>query len=166
MITSAVRGVAVAALTTTFALLPALAHAEEKDADNDIERVELVGFSGYPTTPVRDLKTSEGWTNHLDLYTEVTDGSGKKSLRHAGDGTSECFAVAVQGPEVSAQCTRVLRLKKGTLTLSDMIRYKAGERVTAKTGITAGTGHYHSAYGEGHITLEGRQVRLVLDVDE
>ncbi|MET9523695.1 hypothetical protein [Streptomyces coeruleorubidus] len=166
MITSAVRGVVVAALTTTFALLPALAHAEEKDADNDIERVELVGLSGSDTTPVRDVETSDSWTNHMDLYTEVTDGSGKKTLRHAGDGTSECSAIVVQGPEVTAQCTRVLRLEKGTLTLSDMIRYKPGERVTAKTGITAGTGHYRSAYGEGHIALEGRQVRLVLDVDE
>lgn len=166
MITSAVRGVLVAALTTTFALLPSMAQAEEKDADNDIERVELVGVSGSHTHPVRDLETSDGWTNHLDLYTEGTDDSGKKSLRHVGDGTSECSAIVVQGPEVTAHCTRVLRLKNGTLTLSDVIRYKAGERVTAKTGITGGTGHYHSAYGEGHITLEGRQVRLVLDVDE
>ncbi|GGY01473.1 hypothetical protein [Streptomyces djakartensis] len=166
MITSAVRGLAVAALTSAFALLPASAHAEEKDADNDIERVELVGVSGSDTTPVRDVRTSDGWTNHLDLYTEVTDGSGRKSLRHAGDGTSECSAIAVQGPEVTAACTRVLRLAKGTLTLSDVIRYRSGERVTAKTGITAGTGHYRAAYGEGRITLEGRQVALVLDVDE
>ncbi|MCT9137964.1 hypothetical protein [Streptomyces violarus] len=165
MITSTVRRMVVAALTTTFAVLPAPAHAEGKDADNDIERVELIGISRSDTRPAH-VMAGDDWMTRLDLHTPATDGSGKKTLKPAGEGHSDCSAVKVQGDEVTAQCTRVLRLEKGTLVLSDMITYRPGKRVTAKTGITAGTGQYRSAYGEGYITLEDRQVRLVLNIDE
>ena len=167
MITSAVRGVVVTALTTTLALLPTLAQAEGKDEDNDIERVELLGVSRLDTRPARGIEAGDSWTTQLDLYTPHPTGSDKaEEKRHAGDGQSDCSAVKVEGNEVTAQCTRVLRLEKGTLTLSDMIRYSPPERVTAKTGITGGTGHYRSAYGDGYITLDGRNVHLVLNVDE
>ncbi|WDV54211.1 hypothetical protein PV963_29570 [Streptomyces coeruleorubidus] len=177
MIRSAVRGVAVTALTTTLALLPTLAHAEGKDKDNDIERLELTGISKLDTSPSRFVE-GDSWTTHLALYTpEKKTGkkvkkSNKKQLRYAGDGESECSAVHVDTDpltdqkRLTAQCTRVLRLKKGTLTLSDMITYHPCKRVTAKTAIIGGTGHYRSAYGDGYITLDGRHVHLELNVDE
>ncbi|MFI7013047.1 hypothetical protein [Streptomyces sp. NPDC050164] len=170
MIRSAVRGVAVTALTTTLALLPTLAHAEGKDKDNDIERLELTGITKLDTSPWR-LVAGDSWTTHLALYTTEKK-AGKKQLRYAGDGESECNAIRVNTELLTnhkwltAQCTRVLRLKKGTLTLSDMITYYSHKRVTAKTAIIGGTGHYRSAYGDGYITLDGRHVHLELNVDE
>ncbi|MFI2505724.1 hypothetical protein [Streptomyces sp. NPDC018972] len=172
MITSAVRGVAVTALAATLALFPTLAHAAEEKDEIDTERVELLGISRLDTWPAQGVSTGDAWTNHLDLYakhTAASDGTdaGKgRQLRHVGDGQSDCVAVKVEGHEVTAQCTRVLRMANGTLTLSDMIRYSPPERVTAKTGITGGTGHYRSAYGDGSITIEGRHIHLVLNVDE
>ncbi|MFI2375361.1 hypothetical protein ACH5AO_09855 [Streptomyces sp. NPDC018964] len=171
MITSAVRGVAVTTLAATLALFPTLAHAAEEKDEIDTERVELLGISRLDTWPAQGVSTGDAWTNHLDLYakeTAASDGkdAGKKKLRHVGDGQSECVAVKVQGDEVTAQCTRVLRMANGTLTLSDMIRYSPPEQVTSKTAITGGTGHYRSAYGDGYITIVGRHIHLVLNVDE
>ncbi|GAA3807029.1 hypothetical protein ACFS5L_42520 [Streptomyces phyllanthi] len=166
MIKSAVRGAVVTALTATFALLPSLAHAEEKDKDNDIERVELTGINAFDTMPGR-IRTGDSWVAHLELYAKKTGKPGKKKhLTHVGDGESECSAVRAHGDWVTMQCTRTLRLKKGTLTLSDMITYNRWQSVTAKTAVTGGTGHYRSAYGDGYITLAGRYVHLELNVDE
>lgn len=166
MITSAVRGVVVTALATTFALLPTLAQAEQKDQDNDIERVELVGFNRVATWPSPQGVLKGDWTTPLDLYAPHARKHGKPVLRYAGDGESECAVVRADDREATAQCTRVLRLKNGTLTLSDMINYRPFERVTAKTAIIGGTGDYRSAYGDGYITLDGRRTHIVLNIDE
>lgn len=163
MINSAVRGVVIAA-ATTLALLPAVAaHAEEKDKDNDIEKVTLTGVNVLDTLPkdVEDVEDGDSWVTHTKLYSVKG-----KQLRYAGDAESDCSAVKVYEEELTAQCTRVLRLKKGRLTLSDMITYEPPERVTHKTAIIGGTGHYRSAYGDGYITLEGHRVRLTLNIDE
>jgi hypothetical protein len=166
VIKTAVRGVLVTALTTTFALLPTLAQAEEKDQDNDIERVELTGVNWLDTSPAR-FRTGDDWVTRLELYAEKAKGKpDRKHLKYVGDGESECSAVRAEGNRVTTQCTRTLRLKKGTLTLSDMITYNPRKTVTAKTSITGGTGHYRSAYGDGYITLNGRYVHLELNVDE
>ncbi|GAB2724613.1 hypothetical protein [Streptomyces bullii] len=165
MITTAVRGVVVTALTTTLALLPTLAQAEGKDKDNDIERVELTGVSRLVKSPPR-IREGGSWTTHLELYKTEKTKTNEERTRHVGDGESDCSAVKVERRYVTAQCTRTLRLKEGTLTLSDMITSRPGERVTAKTAIIGGTGHYRSAYGDGYITLDGRHVHLELNVDE
>ncbi|WP_217181542.1 hypothetical protein [Streptomyces sp. AC495_CC817] len=166
MITSAVRGVVVTALTTTLVLLASSAQAEQKDEDNDIEKVELVGVNRVATWPSLDGVVGSTWTTPLDLYTKQVKKSGKPKLRYAGDGESECDVVRARAEAVTAQCTRVLRLKKGTLTLSDMVDYRPLQPVTAKTAIVGGTGHYRSAYGDGYITLDGHRTHIVLNVDE
>jgi hypothetical protein len=173
VIKSAVRGVVVTALTTAFALLPMPAQAEESDADNDIERVELTGVVSHDTSPVLPW-SGASWVTRLKLYTEKKTASGSQ-LRRAGDAQSDCSVIrfSVDRPwpsdhlgHVTTQCTRVLRLRHGTLTLSDMFTYRWGKRVTGKTAIVGGTGRYHSAYGDGYITLDGRRVHLELNVDE
>ncbi|MCC9711106.1 hypothetical protein E4N62_41310 [Streptomyces sp. MNU76] len=166
MITSAVRGVVVTALTTTLVLLATSAQAEQRDEDNDIEKVELVGINRVATWPSLDGVVGSTWTTPLDLYTKQVKKSGKPKLRYAGDGESECDVVRTRAEAVTAQCTRVLRLKKGTLTLSDMVDYQPLRPVTAKTAIVGGTGHYRSAYGDGYITLDGHRTHIVLNVDE
>ncbi|UUU28755.1 hypothetical protein JIX56_01955 [Streptomyces sp. CA-210063] len=164
MINSAVRHTVVAALTTALALLPTTAaQAEESDKDNNIEKVELFGVS-VDTAP-EHIAAGDRWVTHQKLYT-VKKTKGKRTVQYAGKGESECGAVQVSHGEVTSQCTRVLRLKKGTLTLSDMITYRPPKPVTAKTAIIGGTGHYRSAYGEGYITLDGPRTHLELDVDE
>ncbi|WP_217241157.1 hypothetical protein [Streptomyces sp. AC555_RSS877] len=178
MIKSAARGVVVTALTTAIALLPSSAQAEGSDKDNEIERVELTGVTAFDTSP-QHIRTGDRWLTRLELYTENTAKSEKKKPKNektakkssrqplrAGDGESECSAIHVRHHEVTTQCTRVLRLKKGTLTLSDMITYNPHQPVTAKTAIIGGTGHYRSAYGDGYITLDGGYVHLELNVDE
>ncbi|MFE7760774.1 hypothetical protein [Streptomyces sp. NPDC057438] len=167
MITSAVSRVVVTALTTTLVLLPTSARAEQKDEDNDIERIELVGVNRVATWPSLDGVIGSTWTTPLDLYTKhQAKKSGKPKLRYAGDGESECDVVQTRAQAVTAQCTRVLRLKKGTLTLSDMVDYQPLRPVTAKTAIVGGTGRYRSAYGDGYITLDGHRTHIVLNVDE
>jgi hypothetical protein len=184
VIKSAVRGVAITALTTAFALLPTSAQAEGKDSDNDVEKLELTGISRSYTShpPIRgidswmtrleralspgEVRVGDSWATRMDLYTVQKTGANKKQPQYAGDGESSCSVVHVDDARVTAQCTRVLRLKKGSLTLSDMIGYRPGERVTAKTAIVGGTGHYRSAYGDGYITLDGEHIRLQLNVDE
>lgn len=179
MITSAARGAALLALTTTLALLPTQAHAEGKDADNDIEKIVLTGTVRHHPSSLGPLagenwlsravmspmvmKEGDTWTSTMELYT--VDHHGERKAR-AGDGEADCAAVRVEEGRVTAQCTRVLRLEKGSLTLSDMITHEPGKRLTAKTGIIGGTGHYRSAYGEGYITLDGDKVDLELNVDE
>ncbi|MGI5195145.1 hypothetical protein ACQEVY_16140 [Streptomyces sp. CA-288835] len=185
MIKSAVRGVAVTALTTTLVLLPTLAQAEETGQD-DNERLRLTGVNWLDTTP-RWIDVGDDWSTRLQLYTEKTSEKTKKpdkgkaekrdkkqldtdQLQYVGDGASECSAVRVHEDEdvttVTTQCTRTLRLKQGTLKLSDMITYNPEKGVTAKTGIIGGTGQYRSAYGDGTITLDGRYVYLDLLVEE
>ena len=169
MIKSAVRGVVVTALTTTLALLPTLAQAEETGQD-DNERLRLTGVTWLDTTP-ESIEVGDSWATRLKLYTEQTKKTnkkhpGKKQLQYVGDGGSECGAVRVHGNHVTTQCERTLRLKQGTLKLSDMITYDPKAGVTAKTGIIGGTGKYLSAYGEGSITLKGRDVRIDLLVEE
>jgi hypothetical protein len=185
VITSAVRGIAATALGVTCALLPTQAQAEEKDEDNDIEVVELTGTArdyapppGATTAsrwlshlawaplfwvPVLPTREGDSWATRLDLYTVDKT---KKTQLYAGDGESDCTAVRVRDNRVTAQCTRVLRLKKGSLTLSDIVTHEPGKPATAKTAIIGGTGHYRSAYGEGRITFDGSRLRLRLDVDE
>lgn len=166
MINSAVRGAVVATLTTTLALLPAAtAQAGTSDKAKEIEKVELLGVTVLDTAP-EHIKAGDSWGTRLELYSEKKSKKGKKQLRFAGDGQSECGAVHVSHDGVTAQCTRVLRLKKGTLTLSDMITRRPHEPITAKTAIIGGTGHYRSAYGDGYITLIGDHVHLKLNVDE
>ncbi|MFF9776457.1 hypothetical protein ACF1HJ_22710 [Streptomyces sp. NPDC013978] len=166
MITSTVRRLVVTALGTTLALLPTSAQAEQKDQDNDIEKVELVGVNRVATWPSLDGVVGGTWTTPLDLYTQHKKKSGETELRYAGDGESECDVVQTRAQAITAQCTRVLRLKKGTLTLSDMVDYRPLQPVTAKTAIVGGTGHYRSAYGDGYITLDGHRTHIVLNVDE
>jgi hypothetical protein len=161
MINSAVRGaVTVAALTTAFALLPAsAAQADMGNAgDAEIEKVNLTGVKVSGALP-EHVDVGDSWVTYLKLYTP-------KKYKYAGDASSRCSAVRVIGGEVIAQCTRVLRLKKGDLVLSDMIAHKRHQPVTAKTAILGGAGRYHSAYGEGTITLEGDRAHFALNVDE
>ncbi|GAA2446114.1 hypothetical protein [Streptomyces glaucus] len=165
MITSVVRGIAVTALTTTIALLPTQAQAEGSDEDNDIETIELTGVNWLDTSPPH-IRVGDKWVVRLDLYTKRKTGSAERPLQRAGDGQAECSAVQVRGSRVTTVCTRVLSLKKGTLTLSDMITSTPRKPVTAKTAITGGTGQYRSAYGDGYLTLDGRYSHWKLDVDE
>jgi hypothetical protein len=166
VIKSAVRGVVVTALTTTLALLPTLAQAEETGQD-DNERLRLTGVTWLDTTP-ESIEVGDSWATRLKLYTEKTKKNqpGRKQLQYVGDGGSECVAVRIHGDHVTTQCERTLRLMQGTLKLSDMITYNPKSGVTAKTGIIGGTGKYLSAYGEGSITLKGRDVRIDLLVEE
>ena len=169
MIKSAVRGVVVTALSTTLALLPTLAQAEETGQD-DNERLRLTGVTWLDTTP-ESIEVGDSWATRLQLYAEKTKKPDKKQpdkkkLQYVGDGASECSAVRVHENHVTAQCERTLRLKKGTLTLSDLITYNPEVSVTARTGIIGGTGQYLSAYGDGSITLDGRYVHLDLLVEE
>jgi hypothetical protein len=162
VINSAVRGVVVAALSSALALVPAAAaHA---DKDKEIEKVELLGFKVADTRPGY-VEKGDAWVTRLDLYTPKKHKK-QRLLQYAGDGQSRCNAIGVHGDKVTALCTRVLRLKQGTLTLSDMITYESHKPVTAKTGIISGTGRYRSAYGDGYITQGGPYVHFELNVDE
>ncbi|MGR3935072.1 hypothetical protein [Streptomyces sp. BRA346] len=157
MIPSAVRGiVTTAALATALTLLPPSAAGAA--GGGDIEKVDLLGVTMISTKP-RHVEPGDSWKTRLNLYTE-------KKKTYAGNGTSRCDTVRVTAHKLVVQCTRVLRLEKGSLVLSDQVTHKGHATATAKTAIVGGTGRYHSAYGQGTITLAGPLHHFALRVDE
>ncbi|WP_079050041.1 hypothetical protein [Streptomyces torulosus] len=151
------RGVTAAALTAVLALSPHAATAVADSGDDDVVRVRLTGVTAVDTKP-RHVEPGDSWVTHLKLYTP------KKKF--AGDAGARCAAVEATGHRVTAQCTRVLRLKKGEITLNDMITRENRAPITAKTSIAGGTGVYKDAEGEGYITLEGDRVHFDLRVED
>ncbi|MFF7389106.1 hypothetical protein ACFZAE_11785 [Streptomyces scabiei] len=145
-------GVLAAALSTSLCA-PAVADV----GDEDVVRVKLVGHAAYDTTAAH-TEPGDSWTTYLQLH----DPKGK----YVGDAGSRCTLVEADHQRSTAQCTRVLRLKGGEITLNDMISRKGQEPVTAKTSIAGGTGIYNDAEGEGYITLEPRRIVFDLYVDD
>ncbi|MCC9711105.1 hypothetical protein E4N62_41305 [Streptomyces sp. MNU76] len=145
-------GVLAAAFTTSLSA-PAAADV----GDEDVVRVKLVGHAAYDTTAAH-IEPGDSWTTYLQLH----DPKGK----YVGDAGSRCTLVEADQQRSTAQCTRVLRLKGGEITLNDMISRKGQEPVTAKTSIAGGTGIYNDAEGEGYITLEPERIVFDLYVDD
>ena len=168
------RAVTAGALTTAFALslsVPASGTAQAND--NDIVRMQFTGYTTIDTAPgfPFSIETGDNWVTHLDLYTP------KK--KPAGDASSRCAAIQVDGDQLTAQCSRVLRIKGGTISLHDTITRKmekggtfslydtpSPKPLTARTAIVGGTGLYNDAEGEGFMTMKGDQVHFDLHVDD
>ncbi|MDG5805992.1 hypothetical protein P9869_25695 [Streptomyces ossamyceticus] len=151
------RGATAAALTAVLALSPLAATAVADAGDADVVRVRLTGVTAVDTEP-RHVEPGDSWITRLRLYTP------KKKF--AGDAGARCAAVEATGHRVTTQCTRVLRLKKGEITLNDMITRENRAPITAKTSIAGGTGVYKDAEGEGYITLDGDRVHFDLRVED
>jgi hypothetical protein len=151
------RAVTAAALTAVFALSSMSAQAVADVGDEDVVRVQLTGITSGDTSPWF-VKNGDSWVTYLNLY--------DKKKRFAGDASARCSAVEATRQRVTTQCTRVLRLKKGEITLHDVISRVNDSPVTAKTAIAGGTGIYNDAEGEGYITLERDRVHFDLHVDD
>lgn len=156
------RAVTAGALTAAFALsLSVPASAKAKATDDDIVRMKFTGYTTINTAPWY-IDPGDSWITYLDLYTP------KKKL--AGDASSWCTAVEadenLDKNLLTTHCSRVLRLKDGSITLHDMITREGEKPVTAKTAIVGGTGLYNDAEGEGYITLKGDLVHFDLHVDD
>jgi hypothetical protein len=146
----------VGALTAVLTLsLSAQASADA--GDEDIVRMKFTGFTAVDTAP-RSIEPGTGWVTYQDLYTE--------DKKFAGDASARCVAVDADEHRLTSQCTRVLRLKGGEITLHDMITREGDKPITAKTAIAGGTGLYNDAEGEGYVTLEGDRVHFDLYVDD
>ncbi|EKX64673.1 hypothetical protein Sipo8835_26585 [Streptomyces ipomoeae] len=146
----------IGALTSAVTLsltVPAVADA----GDEDIVRVRLVGITQVDRTP-EHIQPGDSWTTYLHLY--------NPKKKFVGDGSSRCTAVEADHNRLTAQCTRVLRLKGGEITLHDMISRQDHRPITAKTSIAGGTGIYNDAEGEGYITLDDHRVVFDLYVDD
>jgi hypothetical protein len=155
IVRSAVTAGALAAALT----LSLSSQATADVGDEDIERLKLVGVIKTDSSPYYTL-TGDSWTTYMHLYTPDD--------KRVGDAGSRCSAVEAPLLEsrVTTQCTRVLRMKDGEITLHDVITREGKQRVTAKTAIAGGTGKYNDAEGEGHITLDGDRVVFDLYVDD
>ena len=152
------RAVTAGALTTAFALsLSVPASGTAKAHDNDIVRMQFTGYTTIDTSP-RFIEPGDSWTTYLDLYTP------KKKF--AGDARSRCTAIEADDDLLTTQCSRVLRLKSGTISLHDTITREDEKPLTAKTAIVGGTGLYNDAEGEGYITLKGDHIHFDLHVDD
>lgn len=152
-----VRRAVTTALTATLAFSFLSAQATAEAADDDIVRVKLTGVTAGDTKPWH-VSPGDSWVTYLKLYTPKN--------KFAGDASARCGAVEVTEHQVTTQCTRVLRLKKGEITLHDVITRVDDAPITAKTSIAGGTGIYNDAEGEGYITLEGDRVHFDLHVDD
>ncbi|UUU21505.1 hypothetical protein [Streptomyces sp. DSM 40750] len=150
------RAVTAGALTAAL-ILPLSTQASADVGDEDIVRIKFTGVTRVDTSP-KHIEPSQSWVTYYTLYTP------KK--KYAGDASSRCSAVEVAHHKVTTHCTRVLRLKKGEITLHDMITRDGKKPVTAKTAIVGGTGIYNDAEGEGYITLKDDLVHLDLYVDD
>lgn len=151
------RAVTAAALTAVFTLPSVSAQAVADVGDKDIVRVRLTGITSGDTSPWF-VGAGDSWVTYLKLY--------DRKKRFAGDASARCSAVEATQQRVTTQCTRVLRLKKGEITLHDMITRVDDSPITAKTAIAGGTGIYNDAEGEGYITLERDRVHFDLHVDD
>jgi hypothetical protein len=151
------RAVTAGALTAVFALVSVSTQAVADVGDEDIVRVKLTGVLAHDTEP-RYIEAGASWIAYYKLY------SPKKEF--AGDASSRCSAAEATGNHVTTQCTRVLRLKQGEITLHDVITRVDDAPITAKTSIAGGTGIYNDAEGEGYITLDGDDIHLDLHVDD
>ncbi|WP_327728632.1 hypothetical protein OG250_20245 [Streptomyces sp. NBC_00487] len=151
------RAVTAAALTAVFTLPSTSALATADVGDEDIVRVQLTGVPSTDTKPWL-VETGDSWVTYLNLY--------DTKKRFAGDASARCSAVEATHQRVTTQCTRVLRLKKGEITLHDVITRVDDSPITAKTAIAGGTGIYNDAEGEGYITLKRDWVHFDLHVDD
>jgi hypothetical protein len=151
------RAVTAAALTVVCALPSLTARAVADAGDKDVVRVRLTGVTTVDTRPPH-VEAGDSWTTYMELYTT------KKKF--AGDAGARCSAVEATEHRVTTQCTRVLRLKKGEITLHDVITRVGRAPVTAKTSIAGGTGIYNDAEGEGYITLHRDRAHFDLSVDD
>lgn len=148
--------VTLGALAAAFTLsLSSSAAADAGDAD--IVRVKLIGVPTSDTSPEHPAP-GDSWTTYLHLY--------DPKHNFVGDAGVRCTAVEADQHRLTAQCTRVLRLKGGEITLHDMISREGHRPVTAKTSISGGTGIYNDAEGEGFITQEKDHVVFDLHVDD
>ena len=146
-------GALAAAFTLSFS-----ASAAADVGDEDVVRLKLIGHpTAFDNAPAY-AEPGDSWTTYLHLY--------NPKHKFVGDGGSRCTVVEAGHHRFTAQCTRVLRLKGGEITLHDMISRKGHEPVTAKTSIAGGTGIYNDAEGEGYITLEGKRIVFDLYVDD
>ncbi|MGI5195144.1 hypothetical protein ACQEVY_16135 [Streptomyces sp. CA-288835] len=163
------RAMTAGALTAAFALsLSVAASATATAQDEDIVRMQFTGYTTNDTAP-RFISAGKSWTTYLDLYTHP-----KKKF--AGDASSRCTAIEAENSlwaaiggdsfRLTTQCSRVLRLKDGTISLHDTITREGKKAITAKTAIVGGTGLYNDAEGEGYITLKGDEVHFDLHVDD
>ncbi|MFF6782940.1 hypothetical protein [Streptomyces sp. NPDC012510] len=149
---AATLGVLAAAFTLSFS-----ASAVADVGDEDIVRIKLIGVPTSDTAPDYPVP-GDSWTTYLHLY--------DAKHKFVGDGGVRCTAVEADRHRLTAQCTRVLRLKGGEITLHDMISREGHRPVTAKTSISGGTGIYNDAEGEGYITQEKHRVVFDLHVDD
>ncbi|MGW0845483.1 hypothetical protein ACWD26_36175 [Streptomyces sp. NPDC002787] len=152
-----VRRAVTAALTAICAFPSLSAQAWADTGDEDIVRVKLTGITSVDTKP-RHIRAGDSWTTFMELY------SPKKKF--VGDASARCSAVEATPKQLTTQCTRVLRLKKGEITLHDVITRVDHWPTTAKTSIAGGTGIYNDAEGEGYITLDRDRVHFDLHVDD
>ncbi|GAA3807040.1 hypothetical protein ACFS5L_42515 [Streptomyces phyllanthi] len=162
MPSATVRRAMTAGALTAVLTLSLSAQASADAGDEDIVRMKFTGYTTVDTAP-KHMEPGAGWVTYQDLYSENKKSKGKKFL---GDASARCVAVHADEHRLTTQCTRVLRLKGGEITLHDMVTRVDDKPITAKTAIAGGTGLYNDAEGEGYITQEGDRVHYDLYIDD
>jgi hypothetical protein len=96
------------------------------------------------------LKAGDSWVSYLSVF------DGKR--RRAGDAGVRCSAVHVSASGAVAQCTRVLRTKRGQITLVGLEGVAGTLPVTSNSTVVGGTGRYAGLTGAARITDGPRHV--------
>jgi hypothetical protein len=96
------------------------------------------------------IKPGDSWVTYLTLY----DAKKKKT----GDGSGRCSAVQATPQGVIAQCTRVLRTKRGQIVLLGMDDRPGVPPWTSLAAILGGTDHYAGMTGVAQIEITEQQV--------
>ncbi|MFC6085492.1 allene oxide cyclase barrel-like domain-containing protein [Sphaerisporangium aureirubrum] len=96
------------------------------------------------------LKVGDSWVSYQSLF------DGKR--RRAGDASAHCAAVQVTPRGTVAQCARVLRTKRGQITLLGLESVPGAVPLTGVSTVTGGTGHYTGLTGAARVTDGPRHV--------
>ncbi|MDJ0461732.1 hypothetical protein [Streptomyces sp. H27-C3] len=149
------------AATGAFALTAQAAPAAEDKSKDKVTVLNWVAHKHSDTKP-RSVRAGSDWTVYSHLFENKKGGAGKK----IGDATAQCGAVDVTPHGHVAQCHRVLRTDRGSITLSDTIDYFGHGPHGGASAVTGGTGKYEAAEGQAKITFHRDHAELRISLDD
>ncbi|WP_434588470.1 hypothetical protein [Streptomyces sp. A5-4] len=149
------------AATGAFALTAQAAPAAVDESKDKVTTLNWVAHTHSDTKP-HSVRAGSDWTVYSHLFENKKGDAGKK----IGDATAQCSAVDVTPHGYVAQCQRVLRTDRGSITLSDTIDYFGHGPHGGASAVTGGTGTYEAAEGQAKITAHRGHAELRISLDD
>ncbi|GAA3829887.1 hypothetical protein GCM10022226_58410 [Sphaerisporangium flaviroseum] len=144
-------GVSIAIVPPDMASASPLASTSTSTPAPKRKSTELIFYADkVVNTQPGQIKAGDSWVTYLSLF--------DVKKKRAGDGSARCSAVQATPQGVIAQCTHVLRTKRGQITLLGMDDWAGNPPWTSSAAITGGTDHYAGMTGSARITVSAQHV--------